>query len=100
MQFDVYENTHPNTRTHVPYLLDVQHPLHERLHSRMIVPLIRDAQEVKDLYIPITIRGERVVAAIPEMGGISVSALGKKVDNLANHSSEIINAIDLLITGF
>jgi toxin CcdB len=99
-QFDVYENIHAETRASVPYLLDIQHPLHDRLRSRLVIPLSRDAREVQGLYPAVTVRGEKLVALVPEMGGVSREHLGKKVDNLASEASEILNAIDLLVTGF
>jgi toxin CcdB len=99
-QYDVYENTNAQTMMHIPYLLDVQHTLHDRLHSRVVIPLSRDANEVKGLCIPLEVQGEKLIATVPEMGGVSKTLLGKKVDNLSMQASEILNGIDLLLTGF
>jgi toxin CcdB len=99
-RFDVYENLHPETRVAIPYLLDIQHSLHERLRSRLVIPLSREAREVEGLYPAVTVRGEKLVALVPEMGGISRDQLGKRVGNLSSEASKILNAIDLLITGF
>ena len=61
---------------------------------------LHDAREVEEICNPVTVLGEKLVVAIPEMGGISKSTLGKKVDNLSVQAPEIMNAIDLLIQGF
>ncbi|MCF8107725.1 MAG: CcdB family protein [Desulfohalobiaceae bacterium] len=39
-QFDVHENTNPETNQTIPYLLDVQADLLETLATRVVVPLI------------------------------------------------------------
>ena len=39
-QFDVYENTNPETRKTIPYLLDVQAELLDNLATRVVVPLV------------------------------------------------------------
>lgn len=99
-QFDVYENRNQESRSVFPYLLDVQHTLHERLETRMVIPFTQKLSEVKGLTPSFEIAGEKYVAVVPEMVGVSKEVLGQKVANVSKDSGKIINAIDLLITGF
>ena len=39
-QFDVYENEEPDSKDIIPFLLDVQHDLHNGLATRTVVPLV------------------------------------------------------------
>ncbi len=39
-QFDVHENTNPETNQIIPYLLDVQADLLDTLATRVVVPLV------------------------------------------------------------
>lgn len=99
-QFDVYENVNEASKVDFPYMLDVQHSLHERIDTRMIIPLTQKLSPVRGLYISLDIEGEKYVAVVPEMVGMTKLSLGKKVANLSENSREIVNAIDFLITGF
>lgn len=99
-QFDVYENVNEASKIDFPYMLDVQHALHERIDTRMIIPLTQKLSPVRGLYISLEIKGEKYVAVVPEMVGMTRDSLGKKVANLSNESRAIVNAIDFLITGF
>ena len=99
-QFDVYLNLNDATKEMYPYLLDVQHPLHRRLSTRLIVPLAKSPKKIQSVTPQFEIEGERFVAMVPEVVGISKVYLGKKVASLETESSKIINAIDFLLTGF
>ena len=61
---------------------------------------LHDACEVEELCNPATVLGENLVTVTLEMGCISKSILGKKLDNLPVEATEIMNAIDLLLMGF
>jgi len=100
MQFDIYVNNNESTNAEIPYLLDLQHTLHERLPGRLVAPLSKHSIEIKGLTPWVDVAGTSYLALIPEMASISKNELGQKVGNCTLQSAEIINAIDLLITGF
>lgn len=74
----------------------------EDLATRLVVPLVlgsefgRPARILNPVY---EISGKEVVVSIAEMAGISKKILGRKVASLQEKRSEIINAIDFLVTG-
>lgn len=99
-QFDVYENLSEATKQRYPYLLDVQNILHERLETRMVVPLTQNVSSAVGLTPTLFVCGSDYTAVVPDLLGLPFSFLGKKVANLESKRSEIIDAIDLLIVGF
>jgi toxin CcdB len=102
-QFDVYQNPNPASKKHTPYLLDVQNDLFDALTTRVVVPLLSD----KSMRAPATklnpalnINGKVVYMSTAEIAGVPQSAIGKYVCSLSVKRSEIINALDFLISGF
>jgi len=102
-QFDLYQNSDPATSNFIPYLLDVQHQLHQSLVTRMVVPLIRSQmlqQELKKLCPCFSIQGEQLVMSTPEMAGYPVRDLGPAAGTLVDKRIDILTAIDFLLSGF
>jgi len=103
-QFSVYENSNPRTRADVPFLLDVQSEVLSILATRMIVPLYRsDATKSKAmtrLTPMVKFKNKSLIAMVPEMAGVHQRELGAVVGDLTTLRADIIQAIDLLITGF
>lgn len=102
-QFDIYQNSDSASSTTIPFLLDVQHDLHQTLITRLVIPLIRlqAMQQSPQKICPcFTIQGVPVVLSTPEMAGYPVRNLGVKIDSLAEHRSDILAAIDFLLSGF
>jgi toxin CcdB len=102
-QLTVYRNKNPQTLSAVPFLLDVQHDLLSDLETRVVIPLrpvsaIKD-KAVKPLMPVLEIEGERFVLLTPQMAGIPRSELGAPVARVEYYRSEIIAAIDFLVTG-
>ena len=101
-QFDVYLNPNADTSKAIPYLLDVQADLLDRLATRVVVPLIL-AKEMRlvarHLNPQFKIKGTAVVMSTAELAGVSNRLLGDKVASLKNKRDEIIAALDLLFTG-
>ncbi len=84
-----------------PYFLDMQHGFHESLQTRLLVPLsVNVSGRMNGLEPTVDVKGRKLAAIVPEMVTLPTDALGKKVDNLSAYSSDLINAIDFLITGF
>lgn len=100
VQFRVYTNLFEETMEDYPYYLNVQNDLHERLHSRMVIPLSQKAEDMKELSPVFEINGEKYIAVVPEMFAVPVVFMGNEVADLSSESSLIIDAVDLLIVGF
>lgn len=102
-QFSVYKNKNPQTRSAIPFLLDVQSDLLSDLETRVVVPLCpASAMKGKPLRVltPILqIEMEPYVMLTPQMAGIPRGELGASVVSLEQHRFEIIAAIDFLVTG-
>lgn len=101
-QFDVYLNTHPETRKTIPYLLDIQADLLEPLTTRLVIPLVRASEVARvmdKLNLKASVGDIDVLLSVPELAGIPARILGERVSNLGNMRDEIIAAIDFLITG-
>lgn len=102
-QFDVYENTNPETKMIIPYLLDVQTDLLENLTTRVVVPLITSSamgKAAKHLNPQFKIKRTAVIMSTAELAGVPVNILGDKICSLKEQRSEIITALDFLFTGF
>ena len=99
-QFDVYINGNSSTNAIFPYLLDIQNDLHNLLYSRLVVPLSINSKPIKHLTPQFTIEDKKVIMSTMDMASVSKSILNKKVCNLSEFRSEIIDAVDFLINGF
>lgn len=102
-QFDVYENADPESNAVIPFLLDVQHDLHKKLATRTVIPLVpffSADMEIKKLCPRFKVMGQDVAMSTPEMAGYPVCDLGIKVMSLAENRTEILGAVDFLLSGF
>lgn len=102
-QFDVYENEEPESMDAIPFLLDVQHDLHDCLATRTVVPLVSifSAKQVAKKLCPrFDIKGQDVAMSTPEIAGYPVKDLRNKVASLNNSRRDILDAIDFLLNGF
>ncbi len=101
-QFDVYLNPNADTRKAIPFLLDVQADLLDRLATRVVVPLVLTEEmrlAAKHLNPQFKVKGVAVIMSTAELAGVSHRSLGDKVASLKNKRDEIIAALDLLLTG-
>jgi len=102
-QLTVYKNKNPQTRTAVPFLLDIQNDLFSDLETRVVVPLhlasALRGKALRTLTPILEIEGDFFVMLTPQLAGIPKSELGAPVAELRQHRAEIIAAIDFLITG-
>ncbi|QXE89284.1 CcdB family protein [Geomonas subterranea] len=102
-QFDVYENPDQDSKSSVPFLLDVQADLLNKLNTRVVVPLVPAsafAHPIPLLNPQLDVEGATVVMLTAELAGIHIRLLGAKVGNLKHSRAEIITALDFLFTGF
>jgi toxin CcdB len=103
-QFTLHRNRNRRTAQRIPYLLDVQSDLLADLATRVVVPVFRRSDTLRNsvsrLTPEITIDGEPCLLMTAQISGIAVGELGPAVGNLAAHRDEIIGAVDFLVTGF
>jgi toxin CcdB len=102
-QFTAYRNLDPASRARVPFLLDVQAELLADLATRVVVPLYSAAslkgKLLKTLTPEFRVGGRSCVMATPELAGVPRKVLGAPVADLSAKRTEIIAALDLLLTG-
>lgn len=103
-QYSIYVNPNPRTKGDIPYLLDVQSDVISVLATRMVVPLYRQgalhSKAMTRLTPVVRFKNKPLIAMVPEMAGIHQRDLGPVVGDLPTIRAEIIQAIDLLLTGF
>jgi len=99
-QFDVYANIHNETKKDTPYLLVVQHDLLKNLPAVVVIPLIYHSKPIPKINPIFEIENKKVIMATTEIVGVPKTMLSKKICSLEDKRSEILNAIDFLITGF
>lgn len=102
--YSVFQNLNPRTNAAVPFLLDVQSEVLSVLGTRLVVPLYRSeaagGQVLSRLTPVVQFLGQPLVAMVPELAGIPRRELGPVSGDLESARGEILQAIDLLLTGF
>ncbi len=102
--YAVHANPNPRTNAAVPFLLDVQAEVLARLGTRVVVPLYRreaaGVQPLARLTPVVQFLGQPLVVMVPELAGIPLRELGPVAGDLAAARGEVLQAIDLLLTGF
>lgn len=84
------------------FLLDCQADLLSDLNTRLAAPLLppEDAPKPAGRLNPLfDIRGERYVLVTQYAGAVEQRELGPIVASLAHRAHDIVNALDVLITG-
>jgi toxin CcdB len=103
-QFTVHKNPSARTRNDIPYLLDVQCDLFSVLATRVVVPLYRletlGSATMAKLTPVLRFQDQNLVAMVPELAGVARRNLGPAVGDLASARAELLQAMDLLLTGF
>ncbi len=99
-QFDVYRNNNLLSSEEIPYLIDIQAELLSHLSTRLVIPLSCKAKALRHLNPIFAIEDKEVVLMTQEMAGIEQMYLGERVISLDEYRSEIIAAIDFMISGF
>lgn len=102
-QFDYYANTDKDTKNTYPFIVDVQDALLNGLNSRVVIPLTSlanlEKSYPKNLCPEITIESKEYLLLTHQMASVSTRALSNCQGSLAHIRTEIISAIDFLITG-
>ena len=98
-RFDLYR-----ARRHdMGFLVDVQADVVSHLDTRMVVPLFptdRSPQQADRLNPRFLIEDVRYALQTQWMASTPRSALGRPIGTLAQHRDEIVQALDVLLTGF
>lgn len=103
-QFTVYENINEQTQDTFPFLLDVQNDILEGLNTRVVIPMCLSSafgkKSITTLSPQFDFQGSTYILLTPQLAGIAISDLGPAMGDLSEHRSDIIKALDILITGF
>ena len=96
-QFDVHQSPHGGT-----LLLDCQADLFDHFGTRFVIPLLPSEGKPKmDRLHPVfAISGEQHLLATQLASAVGLDDLGPKIASLADQRYEIMNAIDMLLTGY
>lgn len=103
-QFDIYLNSDESTRDRAPYLLDLQSDILSDLATRVVIPLRVGSDEepwaISRLHPVIVVGEESYLAVVSELAAVAGSILGRRVGDARHCRTELLAAVDLLITGF
>lgn len=103
MQFDVYENTDQDTNKIYPFFIDIQTNLLDTLNSRVVIPLTpttsMDKKYPENLCPLIQFEGKEFALLAHQLTSVPLSLLKKKSQSAQSARSEIMAAIDFLVTG-
>jgi toxin CcdB len=102
-QFRVYENTNRATKQRVPYLLDIQSDLLDDLQTTVMIPLyvksVIGKAAMTKLCPVLTIENNEFVALTSQLSSVERKVLGTEIGDFSNYRTEIIAAVDFLISG-
>lgn len=102
-QFDVYANPSNTTKTHYPYLVDIQSTLLTDLATRIVIPLGKRSafggQTMQGLTPEITFDEQELLLLTPQISSVPEKRLKNPVGSLSHFRDQIVGALDLAITG-
>ena len=102
-QFSVYKNQDKRSRSIYPYFVDIQNSLLSDLNTRIVIPFAKPSSlknvEVERLCPLIPINGSNYVLLSHQLTSVPISALSKEEVSIESSRYEILDAIDMLITG-
>lgn len=99
-QFDIYKNNNLESSNEFPYLLDIQADILSSLETRVVIPLREIGKTIKHLNPECIIDDKKYFLVTQELAGVHISALDDKCGSLKDHRSEIIAALDFMVSGF
>lgn len=101
-QFHVHENKNATTRRLYPLLLDIQSNLLSDLRTTVVVPLTpaSTARQALTRLTPILqIDEQKFILMMPQLAAINRHELGPIVADLSAERSQLIGALDFLVSG-
>ncbi len=95
-RFDVFTTDGPNC------LLDCQADILSRFKTRFVVPLLpaEGAITATRLHPIFTVERRRMIMVTQLASAVPVAELGRCIANLSDENHRIVNAIDMLLTGY
>jgi toxin CcdB len=102
-QFDVYRNPSIHQREAIPYMVNVQSDLLDSLPTRLMMPLARPGlvptSIPRNLCPPADFGGERFHLLAQMVSSFRTRDLGKPVGAVTGRASDIVAALDAVISG-
>ncbi len=101
-QFDVYANPSASAVNGIPYVVVVQSDLLYALATRLVIPLatVEFADKSPDKLCPaVTVNGQRLRALAHYTAPLATRSLRQAVGNLTPYASELIAAMDAVVSG-
>lgn len=102
-QFYAYKNPNPATRAQYPYLLDIQSDLLSELRTTVVIPLspskFAAPMSLTRLNPNIVIDRKSFTVMTQEIAGVDRNQLGAQAYILSSYRSEIISALDFVLSG-
>jgi toxin CcdB len=101
--FKIYRNL-AESKTNYPYLLDVQNTIFSEFSTRLVIPLSLQSKfgkkQIKTLNPIITMDNIDYIVLTQQITAIDSKFLGKEIMDIEESRTEVLAAIDFLITGF
>ncbi len=102
-QFSVYRNQDKRSKNTYPYFVDIQNSLLSDLNTRLVIPFAKPTAlnkiEVERLCPVVLIQGKDYVLLTHQLTSVPAAILSKEVSTIEDFRYEILDAIDMLITG-
>lgn len=102
-QFSIHQNKNTQSQTEFPLLLDIQTNLLESLQTTVVVPLKKLETNKDNVLTQLTpilnIEGMDYLMLTPQLAGIQRKELGKVMGDVEHVRTDIINALDFLVSG-
>ena len=103
-QYDVYRNPSATQREAMPYMVDIQSDFLDRLPTRMTMPLVIPGLVPASIPLSLCPRvdfdGQHFHVLAQMMSPFRVRDLGKPIGAVPGSASDIVAAIDTVISGF
>jgi toxin CcdB len=102
-QYTIYQNKNSQSKKEFPLLLDIQTNLLDSLQTTVVIPLKKleaNKDKVLTQLTPIfKIDGTDFLMLTPQLAGIQRKELGKVIADVEYTRTDILNALDFLLTG-
>lgn len=103
-QFDVYRNPSARQRDVMPYMVEVQSNLLQGLPTRLMMPLgiaaLLPSAIPRNLCPRIDFNSERMHLLAHLASPFRATDIGKPLGSVAEHASDIVAALDAVLSGF
>lgn len=102
-QFHAYQNKNPESTEQYPYLVEIQSDFLSALQTTVVIPMATSSSTatvaLSRLNPAITIHGESYTLMTQDIAGITRSQLGASIVDIQAYRSEIMGALDFLMSG-